>query len=226
MAEAQSPSAHKRLEVTASSDTWVDEASPAAVRGEEPELITRFEDARGSRILLGFDLHALDKSVIQSAFLRLSLIQGSGEDPVTIGLSLLRDRFSETETTWSNQPERTRTFVAQVIGTTPAAVSFDVTSIVAEGLYDGGQGARFLGIALSGPVAGSPPTYSRTFSSREGQGVPKLAVEYTPSPEVRREVAGSEPASGRGRGQAVAVALAVLIAAGAGGVLMLRQRGR
>lgn len=178
------------VELASTGDTWVDAGAPDEPHGEDLELLARFEQGAGTRILLNFDFNSIEGAHIERATLKLTLTVASGEPEVSMAISGITREWEES-VTWANQPPRSQSYGVQSVGSAPGEVIWDASALLGGTIE--GKGVLH-GIALSGPVAGAPPTYSRSFASRQaGEGVASLSVDYVPGAAVRESLTPESP---------------------------------
>ncbi|MGH9194491.1 MAG: DNRLRE domain-containing protein, partial [Acidimicrobiia bacterium] len=152
-----------------------------------------------------FDTAELKGREIMRAELRLTLERAAGEGTIQFAAAGLREKWTEAEVNFANQPPRGATVGESIIslGSDPGEVTIQVTSLLKQTLE---AGEPLEGIALSGPfLPQAGITYERVFRSREqGEGAPKLIV-------VHREKKKAEPAESAAGAGGVRIAIVIVI---------------
>ncbi len=144
-------------------DTWVENDNPAAVHGEELSLRLGRQNGSGDeRVLLYFPITEVitPGTFIAGAHLELDTINPTVTPPALLYILNLERVFTETTTTWSNQPASSFTYRAAAIPNTTRH-TWNVTDIVQDWLLQRQQNE---GLALE-----IPPLLNRAlaYHSRE-----------------------------------------------------------
>jgi len=164
-------------------DAYVDSSNPDTNYGSADELIVAMTDQPSAvaQTLIRFDLSSIPaNATIQSATLRLDMIQATGASPVMLSVNMCWDPWQENTITYNSAPFFDPRGQSSV-GSQTGWVVWDATVLVMD--WFGGYPNH--GVAIAGPGGGSP--YLRKFASREKGPPPELVVTYdgpsaTPTP--------------------------------------------
>jgi hypothetical protein len=156
--------------VTASLDSWIDEAVPSSNFGTDTRLQVQTKSAGNQRALVTFVLPAGSGCSVTNATLRLFLETSEGVR--TLEAYRLASSWTESGVTWSNQPGTTGTAATASSTTTPNTwIEWTVTSQVAA-MYSGSNN----GFLVKDATEGAASRVRQKFTSREGTNQPQLVV--------------------------------------------------
>ena len=176
--------AQTTITLNAIADATIKSWQPDTNFGNEGKLqlsYSKIDNPKTAVSLLQFDVaNALpDGATIDSAKLKLYLLDGNGADPTSTIVHLVTGGWQENLVNWNSRPTTKGFGVAAQVDTKPEYKLWDVT-----GFAQTWQTGSNNGIELSAPTSGAQ--YERTFGSREHQTYPaQLEVTYhtlTPLP--------------------------------------------
>ncbi|MBC8249669.1 MAG: PPC domain-containing protein [Anaerolineales bacterium] len=164
------------VNLAAVADATVKSWQPNTNFGGEDTLelsYSTIDTVREAAAIMRFDVaSALPPNVIiDSAILKLDVVEGAGADPVSVAAYFVTSGWAEGSVTWNSFPTANPIGIASNVSASPGSqASWNVTSF-AQAWYSGSDN----GLYLRGPTNGT--YYERTFESRE-QGGPRLTVTY------------------------------------------------
>ena len=157
-------------------DTVVSQAAPTQNYGSDPQLFVGYGAVPGLDLsLIRFDLSGLPPDVvIQSAALRVRVLDLSGAAEVSIATRRISGDWSPASITWASKPPVGPTIITSTVISAAGWATWDLTQQV-RAWYN--HVDPNYGIELGGPMVG---IYRIDLSASEGAYPPELVITYAP----------------------------------------------
>ena len=186
------PPCTSEVTVIADGDLWTDSLQPTALHSRETTLVARFNSQSDrTRIYLHFPLGAFvpANAPVRSARLELT-VAAFGQQSAQTSLFSAATPFSESETTYANQPNPSA-FYGAANPNSPVLHSWDVSALVGDWLR--GTPNRGLIVAPTGP-SGLLAEYHSRESTMAGLR-PRLVIDCSPDTPTPTRTPTATPTS-------------------------------